>query len=70
MLWSVQGEYCVYTSMSALVKWNVNTYRSSRSGVFLVKGILKIYSKFTGEHPCRSGISIKLSSQSFLLAFE
>ena len=23
-------------------------------------GVLKIYSKFTGEHPCRNGISIKL----------
>ena len=69
-LCEVQGGYCVYTSMSALVKWNVNTYRSNRSGVFLVKGILKIYSKFTGEHPCRSVISIKLSSLSFLLAFE
>ena len=61
-LCEVQGGYCVYTSMSALVKWNVNTYRSNRSGVFLVKGILKIYSKFTGEHPCRSVISIKLTS--------
>ena len=28
--------------------------------VFLRKGILKICSKFTGEHPCRSAISIKL----------
>ena len=26
----------------------------------LGKGALKICSKFTGEHPCRSGISIKL----------
>ena len=34
--------------------------RSSRSEVFLVKRVLKICSKFTGEHPCRSGISIKL----------
>ena len=30
--------------------------------MFLVKGVLKIYSKFTGEHPCRSVISIKLQS--------
>ena len=28
--------------------------------VFLGKGGLKICSKFTGEHPCRSVISIKL----------
>ena len=28
--------------------------------VFLVKGVLKICIKFTGEHPCRNVISIKL----------
>ena len=37
-------------------------YRSSRPKVFLGKGVLKICSKFTGEHPCRSAISIKLQS--------
>ena len=36
--------------------------RCSRSEVFLVKGVLKICNKFTGEHPCRSVISIKLQS--------
>ena len=30
--------------------------------LFLGKGVLKICSKFTGEHPCRSAISIKLQS--------
>ena len=35
-------------------------YRSSRPEVFLGKGVLKIWSKFAGEHPCRSAISIKL----------
>ena len=30
--------------------------------MFLGKSILKICSKFTGEHPCRSAISIKLQS--------
>ena len=30
--------------------------------MFLVKGVLKICSKFTGEHPCRSVILIKLQS--------
>ena len=30
--------------------------------MFLGKGVLKIFSKFTGEHPCRSAISIKLQS--------
>ena len=35
-------------------------FRSSYPEVFLGKGVLKICSKFTGEHPCRSVISIKL----------
>ena len=34
--------------------------RSSPSQVFLRKGVLKIDSKFTGEHPCQSAIPIKL----------
>ena len=37
-------------------------FRSSPPEVFLGKGVLKICSKFTGEHPCRSAISIKLQS--------
>ena len=37
-------------------------HRSSHPEVFLVKVVLKICSKFTGEHPCRSVISIKLQS--------
>ena len=32
-------------------------FRSSHPEVFLGKGVLKICSKFTGEHPCRSAIS-------------
>ena len=36
--------------------------RNSRPELFLVKGVLKIYSKFTGEHPCRSATSTKLKS--------
>ena len=35
-------------------------FRSSHPEVLLVKGILKICSKFTGEHLCRRAISIKL----------
>ena len=38
-------------------------YRSKHSEVFLGKGILKICCKFTGEHPYRSAISIKLQSK-------
>ena len=37
-------------------------FRSSHPEVFLGKGVLKICSKFTGEHPRRSVISIKLQS--------
>ena len=46
----------------ALCKSEGNTFyfRSSRPEVFLRKGVLKICSKFTGEHSCRSVISIKL----------
>ena len=37
-------------------------YRSGPSEVFLRKSVLKICSIFTGEHPYRSAISIKLES--------
>ena len=30
--------------------------------MFLRKGVMKICSKFTGDHPCRSAISIKLQN--------
>ena len=36
------------------------TDRNSHSEVFLRKSVLKICSKFTREHPCRSANSIKL----------
>ena len=39
------------------------TYRSSHLEVFLGKGVLKICSKFTREHPCRSAILMKLLKQ-------
>ena len=38
----------------------LSVFRSSLSEVFMGKGVLKICSKFTGEHPCQSTISIKL----------
>ena len=38
-------------------------YRSNLPEVFLGKDVLKICSKFTSEHPCRSVISIKLRSK-------
>ena len=36
------------------------SFISSRPEAFLRKGVLKIYSKFTGEHPWRNAISMKL----------
>ena len=39
-----------------------NFFRSSCPEVFLRKGVLKICSKFTEEHLCRSVISTKLQS--------
>ena len=41
---------------------DITIFRSSHQELFLIKGILKICSKFTGEHPCRSVISIKFAS--------
>ena len=43
--------------------------RSNSPEVFLGKGILKICSKCTGEHPCRSVISIKLQSNFIEITF-
>ena len=40
--------------------FNCLSQRSKRPEVFWRKGFLKICVKFTGEHPCRSVISIKL----------
>ena len=43
--------------------------RSSHPEVFLRNDVLKICSKFTGEHPCQSVISIKLLENSLKLHF-
>ena len=40
--------------------YNLPCYRSSRSEVYLGKVVMKLYSKFTGEHRCKSVIPIKL----------
>ena len=40
--------------------YKIASNRSSHPEVFLGKGVLKICSKFTGEHPCQSAISMKL----------
>ena len=47
-------EMCEYRTLSII--------RSSSPKVFIGKGVLKICSRFTGEHPCWSVISIKLQS--------
>ena len=38
--------------------------KSSSPEVFLVKGVLKLCSKFSGEHPSQSATSVKLQSNS------
>ena len=45
----------------------ITLHRSSYPEVFLVKGVLKICGKFTGEQPCRNVTSIKLQSKSIKL---
>ena len=54
-----------FTSMEIILAYNhIATYmlRSSAPLVFLWKHFLKKCRKFTGEHPCRSVISIKMQS--------
>ena len=46
--------------MVGVVRRHIET--TSRPEVFWRKVVLKICSKFTGEHPCRSVISVKLQS--------
>ena len=55
---------------SHINKFKVLSYfSSSHPEEFLIKGVLKICSKFTGEHPCRSAISIKLQSKFIEITF-
>ena len=51
---------CGHQKASFFVR--VYSYRTSHSEVFLRNGVLKICSKFPGEYPCRSVISITLQS--------
>ena len=39
-----------------------------RTPLLLGKGVLEVCSKFTGEHPCRSALSIKLQSNFIKIA--
>ena len=48
-----------------MYKWKIDAirvkiFRNNHSEMFCWKGVLKICSKFRGEHPCRSATSIKL----------
>ena len=51
-----------YEKASFVVFFFFTESRSSHPEVFPRKDVLKICSRFTGEHPCRSAISIKLQS--------
>ena len=67
--WNFISYQCAISSR--MIEWSMNgrawakkvklrNCKSSRPEMFLRKGVLKICSKFTGEYPCRSAISIKL----------
>ena len=47
----------------------LTAFRSSSPEVFLGKGVLKICSRFTGEHPCQSVISVKIQSNIIKITF-
>ena len=49
-----------YIRMKTFLKNYDTKYRNNHPEVFLGKGVLKICSKFTGEHPHPSAISLKL----------
>ena len=51
-----------HTNFTVFWKERKTDFRSSPPEVFLQKAVLKICKKFTGEHPLRSVISIKLQS--------
>ena len=53
-----RGTFLEWLSQTSMME----LFRNSHPEVFLVKGVLKISNKFTGEHPCRIVISIKLQS--------
>ena len=54
--------YKISKHMLSVILVTCHQNRSSRPDVLLRKGVQKICSKLTGEHPCRSAISIKLQS--------
>ena len=60
--------YFFYATWNDESSSHSRTYRSSPPDMLLGKVVLRIYSKFTGEHPCRSVISIKL--QNFWFSYQ
>ena len=56
---NLEIKYLFFISKHSLPR--LSDFRSSPPEMFLGKGVLKICSKFTGEHPCRSVISIVVS---------
>ena len=63
-------QWCYFhvSSNKILIPWikkSLTKCRSSPPEVFLEKVVLKICSKFTGEHPYRSAISINWNERSF-----
>ena len=48
----IYGYWIDWINLMFLCNQTVHNFRSSRPEVFLRKGVLKICSKFTGEHPC------------------
>ena len=57
--WTHKFDATKYESYEPLLR-NESQFRSSHSEVFLGKVVLKECSKFTGEHPSQSAISIRL----------
>ena len=51
-----------YASYAKTLTKGIAYYAVQRTLETLEKGVLKLYSKFTGELPCRSEISVKLQS--------
>ena len=60
--WDKKLTYMISLALGLSLKNILKMSTSSHPDVFLRIGDLKIWSKVTGEHPCRSVISIKLQS--------
>ena len=70
--WSSDMRLCILNT--SWLSWHISyffwwmalqeTFRSSLPEVSLEKGSLEIYSKFTGEHPCRNVTLTKFQSNS------